>query len=196
MKTYKLNRNWYPFEEGAEFIKTKDGDDVVYLSKVNNDVAAVIPADMLDEIDNSAYWKPKIGDTYYYIDVNNHVVSDVFNPILSLLDRDRISIGNDFKTEKDAQAVVDWLKARQRLIESGARFINSPNDDDKDIYYRVAFDKADDRLKANSASVYGTIIYERELLFSRRELAERSIKEHKDDWPTYLGVKKDGDGNS
>ena len=111
-------------------------------------------------------------------------------------DNNRFALGNCFKTKEDAQVVVGWLRARQRLIESGARFINSPNDDDKDIYYRVVFDKADDELEANSASIYGTIIYERELLFPRRELAERSIKEHKGDWLTYLGVKEKSDGNS
>lgn len=100
--------------------------------------------------------------------------------------------------------IVYKLKEDRSSFKAGDKFTTSDyddlyqlvNDDDKDIYYRVVFDKADDKLKANSASVYGTIIYERELLFTRRELAERSIKEHKDDWLTYLGVEEKSDGNS
>ena len=39
-------------------------------------------------------------------------------------------------------------------------------------------------------------VSDKRLYFDDRQLADRSIKERKDDWLTYLGVKKDGDDNS
>lgn len=111
-------------------------------------------------------------------------------------DKGRLVIGNCFKTAKEANSMRDWLKARQSLIDSGARFINLTNADDEDSYYRVIFDKSDDKLKVTGVGIYGTIVYEEKLVFSSRELAEQSIKEHKDDWLTYLGVKEKSDGNS
>lgn len=201
MIIYKLKEDWSSFKAGDKFTTSTYGN---LYQLVNDDgkladgklVLAKIQPDLLTVVDSGHAWRPNEDGAYHYIDSDGIVLNEEYYIKDDHTDKGRLAIGNCFKTAQEANSMCDWLKARQRLIESGARYINSPNDDDKDIYYRVVFDKAGDRLEVNNASVYGTIIYEKELLFSSRELADRSIKEHRDDWLTYLGVKEKSDGNS
>ena len=195
MIIYKLKEDWSSFKAGEKF--TISSYDNLY-QLVNDDskfVLAKIPTELLDVVSDGGYWKPKAHERYCFIDDGGAVDSDTFDPDM-IYDNDRLLIGNCFRIEKEARAMVAWLKAKQQLIESGARFINLTNADDKDSYYRVIFDKSDDKLKTTGVGIYGTIVYEKKLVFSSRELAEQSIEEHKDDWLTYLGVKEKSDGNS
>lgn len=191
MKTYRLKDVFGPFDRGAEFIDGKDG---LLISIDNPSVMAKIPTDLLDKVSDGGYWKPKIGNTYYYIDASNHAVSDVFNPIISILDHDRISIGNCFKTKEEAQAMVDWLKAKQRLIESGARFMNGVGVDDEDVaYYGVAFDKIRSKLHTIKCYNVGDDVFDKRLYFLTEDAAEESIRDYRSDWLTYLGVGEEDD---
>lgn len=195
MIVYKLKEAWSSFKAGEKFT-TSSYDNLYQL--VNDDgklVLAKIPTELLDVVSDGGYWKPKAHERYCFIDDGGAVDSDTFDPDM-IYDNDRLLIGNCFRIEKDARAMVAWLKAKQQLIESGARFINLTNADDKDSYYRVIFDKSDDKLKTTGVGIYGTIVYEKKLVFSSRELAEQSIEEHKEDWLTYLGVKEKSDDNS
>ncbi len=192
MKYYRLNKDWLPFAKGTKFLKTEDGGDM-YTLEDNTGVLARIPTDLLDEINDSDHWKPMNGEKFYYIDEDGDVFDSIFGPSESPLDMDVYLLGNCFRTREDAQAVVDWLRARQRLIKSGARFINLTNADSNSSYYRVVFDKTDDRLRIVGVTMYDTVVYEKMLVFSECSLAEQSIKEHKDDWLTYLGVKEKND---
>lgn len=54
-------------------------------------------------------WKPKNGDTYWYIDNDGNVCSSAYLPCT--LDVLLVSIGNYYRTKKDAEANVDkWKK--------------------------------------------------------------------------------------
>ncbi len=189
---YKLKEDWLSFEAGDKFT-TSDYDDLYKL--VNDDgklVLAKIPTDLLDEVGDGGYWKPEAHEHYYFIDDSGDVDVDTFNPDVTY-DNNRLLIGNCFKTEEDAQAMVGWLRARQRLIESGARFINTMDVDSSQSYYSVYYtiDRGD--LVIEDAYVGENTVGEKRLYFDDRQLADKSIKEHRDDWLTYLGVKGSGD---
>lgn len=195
MTVYKLKVAWSSFKAGEKFTAS-DYDGLYKL--VNDDgelVLAKIPTDLLDEVDDGGYWKPKAHERYYFIDDGGAVDSDTFDPDM-IYDNDRLLVGNCFRIEKDARAMVAWLKARQRLIESGARFVNYFNATSEDEYYRVVFNRMEDYLQVIEGCLDSIIVQEKELLFSECSLAEQSIKEHKDDWLTYLGVKEKSDDNS
>lgn len=191
MAIFRLNEDWSPFNRGAEFIGEGSG---MYALKANPNVKAKIPAELLDEVDNGGYWKPKAHERYYFIDDGGAVDSDTFDPDV-IYDNDRLLVGNCFRVEKDARAMADWLRARQRLIESGARFINSL--DAVKPRYGVWYVQPGERLGVYCRiSSNSDCLCDKGLCFDNEQQAEDSIKQCKEDWLVYLGVKEKSDDNS
>lgn len=60
-------------------------------------------------------WKPGMGEEYYWVDVSGD--SGLSYWADDICDRNRYSIGNVFKTEEEARAYVQRLKAIQRVKE-------------------------------------------------------------------------------
>ena len=195
MTTYRLNEDWSSFEVGDKFKLSAYGDGDLYqlIDNSDNYVLARIPTDLLDEINDSGYWKPMDGEKFYYIDEDGDVLGGVFSPNASSLDMDTYSLGNCFRTREDAQAVVDWLRARHSLIESGARFINSRDVGTDRECFIVYFDVSGEKLTIEDVLLNEHSVYQKRLYFGDKQLAQKSIEEHKDDWLTYLGVKEKND---
>jgi hypothetical protein len=188
---YKLKVAWSSFRAGDKF--TASGYDDLY-KLVNDDgklVLAEIPADLLDNISGD-YWKLKEDEKYYYIDEDG----DVFSGIFSRFSRGPVKLGNYFRTEEEAQAMATWLKARQRLIESGARFVNTIDVDSSQSYYTIYYTINRGDLVIEDAYIGENTVGDKRLYFDDRQLADKSIKEHREDWLTYLGVKEKSDDNS
>ncbi len=192
MKRYRLNKDWLPFAKGTKFLKTEDSGNM-YTLEDNTGVLAKIPTDLLDEIIDSDHWKPMNGEKFYYIDEDGDVFDSVFGPGESPLDMDVYLLGNCFRTREDAQAMVDWLRARQRLIESGARFINSRDVGADRKHFIVYFDVSGEKLTIEDILLNEHSVYQKRLYFDNERLARKSVKEYKDDWLTYLGVKEKND---
>ncbi len=193
MKTYKLNRDWTMFSEG-ELFKKADDDCVLCTLVGNEDILARIPDKYLDEQIHA--WRPNEDGAYHYIDSDGIVLNEEYYIENDHTDKGRLAIGNCFKTAQEANDMRDWLKARQRLIESGARFVNALDVDSDEVKYFEVYLDGYSTLQVSECYLRKNVVVEKSLCFSNRELAKQSIKEHKDDWLTYLGVKKDGDGNS
>lgn len=195
MKYYRLNKDWEPFDEGDEFIKAEDGGDM-YTLKINTGVLAKIPKDLLDEIgDSGGCWRPVAYEYCYSMDDEGFVGRASFCPGIDY-DSNRLALGNCFKTKKDAQAMVGWLRARQRLIESGARFINSRDVDADRECFIVYFDVSGEKLTIEDILFNEHSVPQKRLYFDDRQLAQKSIEEHKDNWLTYLGVKEKSDART
>lgn len=188
---YRLKEDWEPFDKGAEFTYDEDG---IYILKANDKVMAEIPVDLLEVVSNKR-WKPEKKDVYYHLYSSGSIGSTMFFPG-SDGDEGRLAIGNCFKTEEEALSMAKWLEARQRLIESGAEFINSVAVDDEDVaYYGVVFDKTRGKLHTIKCYSIGDDVFEKKLYFLNEDVVEKSIKDYRSDWLTYLGVKEDGDEN-
>jgi hypothetical protein len=197
---YKLKEDWSSFKAGEKFTASSYGN---LYQLVNDDgeladgklVLAKIQPDLLDKVGDGDYWKPKAHEHYYFIDDAGDVDVDTFC-LTTNYDNNRFALGNCFKTKEDAQAMVAWLKARQRLIESGAIFMNASDADKGSAYYNVTFDKDSCELMARQVYSLDNYVADRALYFDDCESAKISIKEHKDDWLIYLGVKEKSGGNS
>ena len=189
---YRLKEDWEPFDKGTQFI---DSNDDAYALKINADVTAKIPADLLKVVYNKR-WRPERGDNYYFIFSNGDIGNDTFYPNDDN-DDVRLSIGNCFITKEEALSMVEWLKARQRLIDSGAEFMNGVGVDDEDVaYYGVAFDKTNGELHTVECHNVGDDVFDKRLYFLSEYTAEKSIRYYRSDWLTYLGVKENSDDNS
>ena len=63
----------------------------------------------------------------------------------------------------------------------------------KTVKYFAVYLDGYSTLQVSECYLRKNIVVEKSLCFSNRELAKQSIKEHKDDWLTYLGVKEKND---
>ena len=201
MIVYELKEDWSSFKAGERFT-TSSYDNLYKL--VNDDgkladgklVLAKIQPDLLTVVDGGHAWRPSEDGSYHYIDSDGMVLNEEYYIKDDHTDKGRLAIGNCFKTAKEANDVRDWLKARQKLVESGAMFVNALDVDSDEVKHFEVYLDGDGMLLVSECYLRKNIVVEKSLCFSNRELAKQSIKEHKDDWLTYLGVKEKSDSNS
>lgn len=185
MTVCRLKEDWEPFDKGAEFTYDDDG---IYILKANDKVMAEIPADLLEIVCNKR-WKPDNKDVYYHLCSDGSVGSAMFYHGCDSSEG-ALALGNCFETKEEALSMARWLYARQRLIDSGAEFINTVDVDDEDIpYYGVAFDKTSGKLHTTKCYSVGNDVFDKRLYFLNEDVAEKSIRDYRSDWLTYLGVK-------
>lgn len=190
MKTYVLNRDWAPFSKG-ELFKDCCGNGLYNLNS-NEDVFIKIPDEYLDEKNHA--WQPSHDEVYYFIDDDTAVeATDFYDGDHD--DKGRLAIGNCFETDEEGRRMLDWLKARQNLINSGAEFTN-----DIDVAkprYGVWYHKSGGRLgtycRISSSS---DCLRDKGLCFDSEKLALDSIERCKEDWLVYLGVKENKEANN
>ena len=68
------------------------------------------------EKEKNKSWKPKEGDTYFYISGTGKVISDTFMPLLPS-DNDKVLFNNAFKTAEEAEHMVEKIKIINKLRE-------------------------------------------------------------------------------
>lgn len=127
----------------------------------------------------SKRWKPEDGNRYF----------SVFNGDLGgyfwagdSIDNWCYSQRNVFKTHEEAAAHKRYLEAVARLRDS-SDFVPKAEDD----YYVVRYSIKNHRLE--ETVIYGSYLYSDLVKYKTEELAEQSIKENKEDWLLYFGVK-------
>lgn len=121
------------------------------------------------EKEKNKSWKPKEGDTYFYISGTGKVISDTFMPNLPS-DNDKVLFNNAFQTAEEAEHMVEKIKIINKLRElSNTRSIY--NQDKFIIYYNFQENKVScgeiNYMKVTSFEVY----------FKTREDCENAIKE-------------------
>ena len=62
--------------------------------------------------------------------------------------------------------------------------------------YGVAFDKIRGKLHTIKCYSIGDDVFDKRLYFLNEDVAEKSIRDYRGDWLTYLGVKEKNDDNS
>lgn len=98
----KMDRIYYKFIDG------KCGDNTWDTVSLEDALA-----DDWEVVEESKVWKPKKGEKYWYIYNASDIVDDTNDT--SKTDEDRFSIGNCFKTEEEAQYMVEKLKVIKEL---------------------------------------------------------------------------------
>lgn len=189
MTIYKLKEDWSSFKAGDKFTTSSYGN----LYKLVNDdgklVLAKIQPDLLTVVDGGHAWRPNEDEAYHYIDSDGIVLNEEYYIENDHTDKGRLAIGNCFKMAQEANNVRDWLKARQNIINSGARFINSAGATiiGSKRFYTVYLTMNDTKLRVDDAYFSKDVERGKVMCFDDRGVALKSIEEHRDDWLTYLG---------
>ena len=88
------------------------------------------------EKEKNKSWKPKEGDTYFYISGTGKVISDTFMPYLPS-DNDKVSFNNVFKTGEEAEHMLEKIKIINQLRKlSNIKFV----DDCSKLRYSISYD--------------------------------------------------------
>ncbi len=124
---------------------------------------------LYEEKEKNKSWKPKEGDTYFYISGTGKVISDNFMPCLPS-DNDKVLFNNAFQTAEEAEYMVEKIKIINKLRElSNTRSIY--NQEKFIIYYNFQENKVScgeiNYMKVTPFEVY----------FKTREDCENAVKE-------------------
>lgn len=90
-----------------------------------------------EEKENNKSWKPKEGDSYFYISETGRVISGTF---LSLLpsDNDKVLFNNAFQTAEEAEHMLEKIKIINKLRElSNINFGNDTSQSKYSIGYEI-----------------------------------------------------------
>ena len=164
---------WF-IEDGKVKIYLKDGN-IKFNNFTQETIANTLAEDWeIFEEPKIKDWKPKKGDTYYYIGS----VGSIFNYDCreDILDVAHLNIGNYFKTEEDAKHMVEKFKVIREL----QKFANENNEEKIDwknktqYKYYLVYDTEDEELYVDYA-----VYCKREPLniyFTSSKIAKRAIE--------------------
>lgn len=190
MKRYKLKKDTPAFKAGTECYIEEAGNMVpchgISYTIVHKDQLEKNPnilTDWFEEVNESTRWKPEIDEEYYCLGKDGSVAPDEWTGIS--IDDDRFDIGNCFKTEEEAEQVVEYLKALA-VVRGDATKEFVKGERNWFVFYNVTagyldfgYDYSDIR-----NGVFGLP------LFATEEDAQRSIEQHRNEWLTIFGVKE------
>lgn len=143
-----------------------------------------------EEVRESGWWKPKLGDVYYVVYPDGLIASCTWDGCT--VDENRFFNGASFKTEEAAEHWRDYLKAiatvrqdegvidLQGICEEYETEDNKYNDFS---VYTVAFDLYLRRLVVTDADEY---ISANAIWFEDEEHAQSSLDNHPDEWKTIV----------
>ena len=192
MKRYKLKRDIPVFKAGEVFYLSDAGnlfhesDNVPVYGWTIIDKNPNILAEWFEEIKESNRWKPKkYYEYYYYISELGMIGDDTWSDSQSI-DRERFNLGNCFKTEEEAEQVVEYLKALAVVRgDATSKFVKGKRN------WYVVYDAAYNYLVVKDKSCYIENGIFGLPYFATMEDARRSIERHKNEWLTIFGVKEE-----
>jgi hypothetical protein len=133
---------------------------------------------------DSIHWKPKHGAEYFWIDECGSILPGTFYRD-SMYDQQRLTFGNVYRTEKEAEKASERRLAEVRLRRA-SNFKPDWNND-KQNKWTVYYNHNDKELliEATAFLQYPSAIY-----FDTYDSIEKSIKENREDWLKYLEIKE------
>lgn len=190
MKRYKLLKELPTFKTGDIFILIDSGslihesDGVMAYSWSTIDKFPNILTDWFEEIKEPTRWKPEMHQVYRYINTDSSVSGSTWTD--DYFDDGRFEIGNCFQTEEEAEQVVEYLKALATVRgDATSKFTKG-----RDNWY-VYYDTDSNSLESSiSRSMLDNGIFGLPY-FAAQEDARRSIKLHRNEWLTILGIEEE-----
>ena len=190
---YKLLKDTPTIKAGTIFEKVVRGVDGIKGSAVvvpigaNTDFQWTIKDidnfdEWFEEITDSIHWEPKIGDRYFYISGYGTVYSETWRGVPT--DYYRRALGFIYPTEEECE------KAREReLTEVRLRRTSTfePDFENCEGGWIVGYDYEDESLTTIPIS---DVDYGEPIRYATSEDARKSIKENREDWMIYFGVKE------
>lgn len=114
---------------------------------------------------NTRQWIPEKEEMYWCMDNNGWAFSSPWED--HTLDKDRLEIGNVFKTEKEAEFEVERLKILATMKKYSRPFVEG------DDNYYMELNHKRDNIEVSSYFLYDTGVYH----FESEEMAQRVIDE-------------------
>ena len=195
---YKLLKDTPTIKAGTIF------EEIVSMSDGTRELAVAVPGEDIPEdpqfaiqdIDNfdewfeemeeptdSAHWKPKIAEKYFYINEYGDVEWEVWND--DDVDNRLMAMGLIYRTEEECEEARDRRLAEARLRRTSTF---EPDFENGEGGWVVGYDYDDNSLIAIPVdnADYGEIVR-----YATEEDALKSIKENRADWLKYLGIKEE-----
>ena len=129
-----------------------------------------------EEVKECGWWKPKLGEKYFYAASFGGVLSETWDDLKG--DRNKFSIGNVFKTERAAGRWRDYLKAIATVRQDEG--VLTPEQAAKNgyIYYICVHNEFGLVVHGFNADYVSV----NTVLFDTREHAQASRDKHPDEW--------------
>ena len=132
---------------------------------------------------DSIHWEPKHGAEYFWIDECGSILPGTFYRD-SLYDQQRLTFGNVYRTEKEAEKARDRRLAKVRLQRTSTF---KPDFENGNGGWIIGYDYEDESLTTIPIS---DVDYGEPVRYATSEDARKSIKENREDWLIYFGVKE------
>ena len=115
-------------------------------------------------------WKPKEGDTYFYISGTGKVISDNFMPLLPS-DNAKVLFNNAFQTAEEAEYMVEKIKIINKLRElSNINF----NDTSGEVHYAIAYDSETNEITSYVSYYYKYLPFN--IYFATEEALKKAVE--------------------
>ena len=163
---------------GARTLITKNDVGPIF---IGNDLTEELFEEIKEPV-NSIHWKPKYDDWYFYVSDHGSVCSDVWND--NYTDNKRLAFGFVYRTEEECEKAKERRLAEVRLQQTSDF---KPDFENGDGGWIVGYDYEDESLTTIPIS---DVDYGEPVRYATSEDARKSIKENREDWLIYFGVKE------
>lgn len=179
MKHYKLKKDLPTFKAGEEFYLNENGN----LISVENEPLVVYSRQTLEKFPNILKDWFESANIGFYLDEGGYIVEYDEDEDPYYLNH-RKSIGNDFKTEEEAEKYKNYLIALQTIKDDAKGFVPDWGDASQGKYkgfYNHPYQEFD-LISVSTFQSLGTIY------FKNKEDIQESFKKHRKEWLIVLGV--------
>ena len=193
MAKYKLLKDLPTFKAGDLFYISQCGDlmhdggnvGIMAYARHTLDMFPDILTEWFEEVQESTdsiHWKPKNGDEYFYVSDYGCVYSDIWRG--KPIDDERLALGIIHPTEEGCKKAKKRQLAEVRLRRTstftpdfengrGGWFVVYNHLEGKLEYFQCSWQDAGESVR-----------------YETREDAEKSIKENREDWLIYFGIRE------
>ena len=137
----------------------------------------------MEEPTDSAHWKPKIAEKYFYINEYGDVEWEVWND--DDVDNRLMAMGLVYRTEEECEKAKERRLAKVRLQQTSDFKPDFENGNGGWVVFYSYVDKELHSMRDSCTDSGELVRYETE------EEAKRSIRENREDWLTYFGIKEE-----
>ena len=122
------------------------------------------------EEEKNKSWKPKEGDTIFYITETGRVISGTFLSLLTS-DNDKVLFNNAFQTREEAEHMLEKIKIINKLRElSNINF----NDTSGKEHYAITYDSENNEISSNVSYYYKYLPFN--IYFATEEALEKAVE--------------------
>ena len=192
---YKLLKDTPTIKAGAifqEIVREVDGSKILKEYDSNNKNTMLVSEiknfdewfEEIKEPTDNIHWKPKPGEKHWYMDSDGNIYDNTFDGEC-LFRRRRFEFGNTYPTEEACRKAKERKLAEVRLQRT-SNF--EPDFEDCRGGWVVYYNYKDKELYAYDTDYddSGEIVR-----YATKEEAEKSIRENREDWLKYFGVKEE-----